>query len=104
MASFLIAIGIFVLVMLALGLASVLRGPAAVDRMMSAQLLGTSSIAALLLLSAATRSPAIVDVALSLALLAAFASVAFVTTSSLSGPAGDEAQNNAVEDGDEHGA
>jgi multicomponent Na+:H+ antiporter subunit F len=103
MASFLTAIGIFVLVMLALGLASVLRGPTPVDRMMSAQLLGTSSIAALLLLSAATRSPAIVDVALALALLAAFASVAFVTTSNLSGPAGDESRDKAT-DGDEHGA
>jgi multicomponent Na+:H+ antiporter subunit F len=99
MASFLIAVGVFVLVMLALGLASVLRGPASVDRMMSAQLLGTSSIAALLLLSAAARTPAIVDVALALALLAAFASIAFVTSSDLPPQEG-----NQAEDADEHGA
>ena len=46
--------------------------------MMAAQLLGTGGIAALLLLAAATALPAAVDVALTLALLAAFAAVAFV--------------------------
>lgn len=81
MASFLIAVAGFVLALLTLGLVCLLRGPAAADRLMSAQLLGTSGIASLLLLSAAVDSPAIVDVALALALLAAFASVAFVTTS-----------------------
>jgi multicomponent Na+:H+ antiporter subunit F len=81
MISFLTAVSGFVLALLALGLGCVLRGPTAADRMMSAQLLGTSGIAALLLLSTATDSPAIVDVALALALLAAFASIAFVTSS-----------------------
>ena len=45
---------------------------------MSAQLLGTGGIAVLLLVGAATRLPAATDVALTLALLAAFASAAFV--------------------------
>jgi multicomponent Na+:H+ antiporter subunit F len=81
MANFLVAVAGFVLVLLTLGLICLLRGPAAADRLMSAQLLGTSGIASLLLLSAAVDSPAVVDVALALALLAAFASVAFVTTS-----------------------
>ena len=99
MSSFLIVVAGFVLALLALGLVCVLRGPAAADRMMSAQLLGTSGIAALLLLSAATNTSAIVDVALALALLAAFASVAFVTTSERSEWAGTEAG-----DGDEHRA
>ena len=45
---------------------------------MAAQLLGTGGIAALLLLAEATGVPAAVDVALVLALLAAFVSVAFV--------------------------
>lgn len=84
MANFLIAVAGVVLMLLALGLVCLLRGPAAADRLMSAQLLGTSCIASLLLLSAAVDSPAIVDVALALALLAAFASVAFVTTSNRS--------------------
>jgi multicomponent Na+:H+ antiporter subunit F len=78
MPDFLVASSGFVLVMVALGLIRILRGPARADRMMAAQLLGTGGIAALLLLSAATEVPALVDVALTLALLAAFASVAFV--------------------------
>jgi len=78
MADFFVASACFVLTMVALGLVRILRGPAREDRMMAAQLLGTGGIAALLLLAAATKSPAVVDVALVLALLAAFASAAFV--------------------------
>ena len=77
MADFLIAAAGFVLTMVALGLVRVLRGPGDTDRVMSAQLLGTGGIAGLLLLAAAMRMPAGVDVALILALLAAFVSVAF---------------------------
>ena len=78
MTEFLIAAPGFVLAMLALGLVRILRGPGDADRMMAAQLLGTGGIAALLLLGAATGVPAAVDVALTVALLAAFASIAFV--------------------------
>ena len=78
MAEFLIASAGFVLAMVALGLLRILRGPADADRIMAPQLLGTGGIAVLLLLASAEGTPAIVDVALSLALLAAFASVAFV--------------------------
>ena len=66
--------------MVALGLVRILRGPANADRMMSAQLLGTGGIAALLLLAAGTAVPAAVDGALTLALLAAFSAVAFVNS------------------------
>ena len=45
-----------------------------------AQLLGTGGIAALLLLAAGTGAPAAVDAALTLALLAAFAAVAFANS------------------------
>ena len=45
---------------------------------LAAQLFGTGGIAALLLLGAASGQGAVVDVALTLALLAAFASIAFV--------------------------
>ena len=45
--------------------------------MMAAQLLGSGGVAALLL-AGASRLPAAVDVALTLALLAAFGSLAFV--------------------------
>ena len=78
MAEFLEGASIFVLAMVALGLVRILRGPDAADRMMAAQLLGTGGIAALLLLGAATGVDAVVDVALTLALLAAFAAIAFV--------------------------
>jgi multicomponent Na+:H+ antiporter subunit F len=64
--------------MLALGLVRILAGPGDADRMMAAQLIGTGGIAALLLLGAVIRVPAATDVALTLALLAAFASIAFV--------------------------
>lgn len=80
MSSFLIGAACFVLAATALGLLRILRGPADADRMMAAQLLGTGGVATLLLLAGAVQSPAIVDVALLLALLAAFASVAFVNS------------------------
>jgi multicomponent Na+:H+ antiporter subunit F len=78
MSDFLLAAAGFVLLMVALGLARVLRGPGDAERMMAAQLFGTGGIAALLLMGAATNQGAVVDVALTLALLAAFASIAFV--------------------------
>jgi multicomponent Na+:H+ antiporter subunit F len=78
MADFLLGAAGFVLAMVALGLVRILRGPGDADRIMAAQLLGTDGIAALLLLAKATNAPAAVDVALILALLAAFVSVAFV--------------------------
>ncbi len=78
MSTFLLAAAIFVLAMVALGLARVLRGPSDADRVMAAQLLGSGGIAALLLIGAAVGEGSVVDVALTLALLAAFASIAFV--------------------------
>ena len=78
MTSFLFAAAIFVLVMEALGLVRILRGPANADRILSVQLIGSGGVAVLLLLSAATQTPAIRDVALMLALLATFVSVAFL--------------------------
>ncbi|HEY1364040.1 MAG TPA: monovalent cation/H+ antiporter complex subunit F [Xanthobacteraceae bacterium] len=78
MTDFLLAAAGFVLAMVAVGLVRILRGPADADRMMAAQLLGSGGIAGLLL-AGAPRVPAMIDVALTLALLAAFASIAFVT-------------------------
>lgn len=77
-----------VLLMVTIGLLRILRGPDNADRLMSAQLLGSGGVAALLLFSAATSAPAIVDVALMLGLLAAFASVAFVNKASSVEPPG----------------
>lgn len=77
MAEFLLVAACLVLLLTALGLLRLLRGPGDAERMMAGQLLSTGGIAALLL-GATVSDPAIVDAALTLALLAAFASVAFV--------------------------
>lgn len=78
MVEFLLSAAAFVVLMVALGLLRVARGPGRAERMMAAQLLGTGAIGALLLFAAATGEGAVVDVALTLALLSAFASIAFV--------------------------
>jgi multicomponent Na+:H+ antiporter subunit F len=80
MAEFLVGAAAFILGMVALGLLRILRGPGNADRIMAAQLLGTGGIAAVLLLGTATGESATLDVALTLALLAAFAAFAFVKT------------------------
>jgi multicomponent Na+:H+ antiporter subunit F len=78
------------LLLLAIGgsLIRVLRGPTPADRMMGAQLAGTGGIAVVLVLAAAEQRWVILDVALILALLAAFAVVGFAKASSPDG-AGD---------------
>ncbi|SFK35858.1 monovalent cation/H+ antiporter complex subunit F [Methylocapsa palsarum] len=80
MTGFLLSAAGFILLTVATGLVRILRGPGDCDRMMAAQLLGTGATAALLLVASATGAPGAVDVALGLALLAAFASVAFVNS------------------------
>lgn len=86
MTEFLLAAAFFVLGAVALGLIRVLRGPEDADRMLAAQLLGTGGVASLLLLGVANGVNAVGDLALLLALLAAFAAVAFVTGSQRPGP------------------
>lgn len=80
MAEALIAAAAAVLLTALLGLLRVLRGPGLADRVMAAQLVGTGSIGALLLAGVATGQAALLDMALTLALLAAFAIVAMVRT------------------------
>ncbi|MBU1191960.1 MAG: multiple resistance and pH regulation protein F [Gammaproteobacteria bacterium] len=60
-----------------LGLLRILRGPGAGNRMLAAQLIGTTGVAMLLLLSLLLDQYALIDVALILALLAAVAAAAF---------------------------
>ena len=76
MPEFLLAAAAFLLLTTGLGLLRMLRGPSAADRMMAVQLLGTGGGAAALLIALAGGMPAILDIALVLALLAAFAAVA----------------------------
>jgi multicomponent Na+:H+ antiporter subunit F len=64
--------------MVAVGLARILLASNDVERLMAVQLLGTGGIASLLLIAYATNVPGVEDVALGLALLAPFATVAFV--------------------------
>lgn len=78
MAEFFLAVALFLLLNVAAGLVRVLRGPTPADRMLAAQLLGTTGVALLLLLGEAAGEPAARDIALVLALLAAVAAIAFV--------------------------
>ena len=80
MTTFLLAASAFVLLMTALGLKRVLRERGDADRIMAVQLLGTGGIGALLLFAEGTERYAAIDVALTLALLAAFVSVALAKT------------------------
>ena len=78
MAELYVGVATFLLLNILVGLVRVLRGPTPADRMLAAQLFGTTGVAILLLLSQALAAPAIVDVALVLALLAAVAAAVFV--------------------------
>lgn len=88
MTTFYYAAGLLILLNVAASLARVLRGPTRADRMMGAQLIGTGGVAMLVLLSLIHAQPGVLDVALLLALLAAFAAVGFVKSQSIDG-AGD---------------
>lgn len=57
----------------------ILRGPTSADRMVAAELVSTSAIAVLLLLSVVYAEPTLVDIGLLFALLAAVAMANFVT-------------------------
>jgi len=77
MANFYFAIALLLLLTLVAGMWRIMRGPTDADRMLAAQLFGTTSVAILLVLGQATGMPAMRDVALVFALLAAVAGVAF---------------------------
>jgi len=71
-------VALFLLLNLVVGLGRVWLGPTPADRMLAAQLFGTTGVAILSVLAEATHQPALRDVALALALLAAMATVVFV--------------------------
>ena len=73
-----LAVAVFLMLNIAAGLLRILRGPTSADRMLAAQLFGTTGVATLLLLAEAQGLPPLRDVALVFALLAALATVAFV--------------------------
>ncbi len=94
MSNFLLATAGAILFTVAVGLVRILGGPGDADRMMAAQLIGTGGIASLLLIAAATGARGVDDVALGLAILAAFASAAFVN----SGASAEEPDPNPLGD------
>jgi multicomponent Na+:H+ antiporter subunit F len=77
--SFYLGLAVFLLVNLGGGLVRILRGPAPADRMLAAQLFGTTGVAILLTLAAATGMRGLRDVALVFALLGPVNAVVFVS-------------------------
>jgi multicomponent Na+:H+ antiporter subunit F len=71
-------LALFLLINLLGGLIRILRGPTRSDRMLAAQLFGTTGVAILLVLSAAADSSSLRDAALIFVILAALNSVVFV--------------------------
>ena len=69
---------VMLLASLIVGLVRVMLGPTPSDRMLAAQLTGTTGVGMLVLLAEALARPALVDVALVFALLAGVTAVAFV--------------------------
>jgi multicomponent Na+:H+ antiporter subunit F len=76
MPEFLFAAAAVILLLTGLGLMRMLWGPSPADRLMAAQLLGTGGAAIALLVAIASGTPSIIDIALTLSILAAFAAVA----------------------------
>jgi multicomponent Na+:H+ antiporter subunit F len=77
MAELLLAIAVVLLTAMAAGMVRIVIGPTPADRMMAAQLLGTSGIGLLLVLAPALGLPALVDLGLTFALLAVVGVTAF---------------------------
>ncbi|HSM20711.1 MAG TPA: monovalent cation/H+ antiporter complex subunit F [Rubrivivax sp.] len=73
-----LALTAFLVLSIVAGLARIVRGPTAADRMLAAQLFGTTGVAVLLLLAQAQAMPALRDAALVFAALAVLATLAFV--------------------------
>lgn len=71
-------LAVILLLSLGVGMWRVVFGPTTADRMLAAQLFGTTAVAFLMLLAQAYSETAILDVALVFALLAAVTAVAFV--------------------------
>ncbi|CAN5504808.1 hypothetical protein BH24DEI1_BH24DEI1_14640 [soil metagenome] len=78
MTAFYLGVALLLFLDIMVGLWRVLRGPTAADRMVAAQLFGTTGVAILLLLAQAFSSPPLRDVALVFSLLAVLAITAFV--------------------------
>ncbi len=86
LADFNLAVAALLLATIGLGLIRIVLGPTLADRLMAAQLLGTSGIGVLVVLSSVVQVPALIDVALIFALLAAVTVIAFTCRQYPDGP------------------
>ena len=86
-----LAVAIFLLLNVLGGLVRILVGPARGDRMLAAQLFGTTGAAIILLLAEGLGRPALRDIALVVVLLAVINTVVFVRFSSHAEDPGQEA-------------
>src|SRR5688572_14694065 len=77
MRELLLLLAVFLLLNLVAALLRVVRGPTPADRLLAALLFASTGVAVLLLLAQAGDAPALVDIALVFALLAAITGVAF---------------------------
>ena len=93
MESVYLVVTIFLLLTLGGALWRTIRGPSAADRLMTAQLFGTTGVAMLLLLAEALDMPALRDVALVFALLAILVVLTFVRNSR--SQSGDDPENES---------
>jgi multicomponent Na+:H+ antiporter subunit F len=88
MATVLYTVALFLLLNLLGGMIRILRGPGAGDRMLAAQLFGTTGVGVLLVLAQATGVGALRNVALVFAMLAMVNAVVFVRRASGGGESG----------------
>ncbi|GEM_PF-247177 len=73
------AVAVLLLINIVVGMVRILRGPTAADRMLAAEMFATSAVVIVLLMAFGTDNLTLIDVALIFALLAALASVTFVS-------------------------
>lgn len=99
MDAFLLVVAAFLLLNVLVGLVRLVRGPTPGDRLVAALLFGTTGVGLLALLAEAMDTPALRDVALVLALLAAVLSAAFTSRRPAGhGDARDDARGDARDD------
>lgn len=102
MTSWMLFIATGLLVTVAVALWRIARGPERGDRMMAAQLVGTSGIAIVLLLAVAGTDWAMLDVAIVLALLAALSVIAYAKSVDQAGygdPENEDGEEGSTADG-----
>ena len=95
-----LSLALFLLINLAAALIRAARGPTAADRMLAALLFGSTGVGILVLLAFVQRSFALIDVALTLALLAAITGIAFAQRAW--GTIGRIGKRNVREEEDDH--